>query len=231
MRTLKQLHSLAAKRKGGAEALEKLLPDIKSAAALAKIPDDRWLSAISKKIFQAGFNWTVVENKWPGHEKAFFGFNPKRCAFLTDEEIEALAKDTSIIRNFAKIAAVRENAAFLNDLAKQHGSAAKFFAQWPDEDLVGLLALLGKQASRLGGNTAQMMLRDMGKDSFILTGDVCTALIREGVVTKKPSSQRDMAAVQASFNQWRAESGRPFAHISRILAFTVESVSQYDMMN
>ncbi|MEQ1890603.1 MAG: DNA-3-methyladenine glycosylase I [Alphaproteobacteria bacterium] len=226
MRTFKQLHALAAKRKGGAAALETLMPDVKSPAALVKIPDDRWLSAMSKRIFQAGFNWTVVENKWPGHEEAFSGFNPHRCAFLSDEDIETLAKDTRIIRNIAKIAAVRDNAAFLNGLTKEHGSAAKFFAQWPDSDLVGLLQLMGKQASRLSGSTAQMVLRDMGKDTFILTQDVCAALIREGVVTKKPSSQRDMIAVQAAFNKWRGESDRPFAHISRILAFSVENTSQ-----
>jgi len=231
MRTFKQLYALAAKRKGGAAALETLLPEVKSPAALAKIPDDRWLSAMSKKIFQAGFNWSVVESKWPGHEEVFSGFNPKRCAFLSDEEIETMAKDTRIIRNIAKIAAVRENAVFLNRLAQEHGSAAKFFAGWPDDDLVGLLALLGKQASRLSGNTAQIVLREMGKDSFILTPDVCTVLIQESVVTKKPTSQRDMAAVQAAFNKWRKESGRPFAHMSRILAFTVESVSKFDSMH
>ncbi len=225
MRTLKQLHALAAKRKGGVAELEKLLPAVKTERALSNIPDDRWLSAMSKRIFQAGFNWSVVENKWLGHEEAFFGFNPHRCAFLSDEDIETLAGDTRIIRNIAKIAAVRENAAFLTGLAKEHGSAAKFLAKWPGSDLAGLLSLLGKQASRLSGSTAQIVLRDMGKDSFILTRDVSAALIREGVVTKKPTSQRDMSAVQTAFNKWHDESERPFAHISLILAFTVENAS------
>lgn len=222
MRTFKQLYDIAAKRKGGSAALETLLPQVKSPRELAKVPDDRWLSAMSKRIFQAGFNWTVVENKWPSHEAAFYGFDPNRCAFLTDDEIDMLTKDSRVIRHHAKIAAVRENAAFLTGLKKQHGSAAKFFAEWPGEDLVGLLQLLGKEACRLSGSTAQIVLRDNGKDSFILTQDVAAALIREGVVAKKPTSRRDMEAVQAAFNKWRVESDRPFAHISRVLAFTVE---------
>ncbi len=176
---------------------------------------------MSKRIFQAGFNWTVVENKWPAHEDAFFKFNPNKCAFMSDEVIDKLARDASIIRNRTKIAAVRDNAAFLVGLAKQHDSAARCFANWPQEDLIGLLELMAKQASRLSGNTAQYVLRSMGKDSFVLTDDVSTALIREGVVSKKPSSRKEMQAVQAAFNKWQAESGRPFAHISRILAFTV----------
>lgn len=60
--------------------------------------------------------------------RSFSGFNPKRCTFLSDEDIEAMAKDTRIIRNIAKISAVRENAVFLSRLAQQHRSAAKFFA-------------------------------------------------------------------------------------------------------
>lgn len=61
----------------------------------------------------------------------------------------------------------------------------------------------------------------MGLDSFILTKDVGAALVREGVVDKPPSSGRDLAATQGAFNQWAAQSGRSFNHISRILAFSV----------
>lgn len=135
MRTFKQLYAMAAKRKGGEAELEELLPPVKTARQLAKVPDDRWLSAMSKRIFQAGFNWTVVENKWPGHEEAFHDFDPHRCAFMTDEEIDGLTKDTRIIRNRQKIAAVRENAAYLVDLKKRYGSAVKFFADWPGASL------------------------------------------------------------------------------------------------
>ncbi|MEL6476210.1 MAG: hypothetical protein AAFR17_02695 [Pseudomonadota bacterium] len=47
------------------------------------------------------------------------------------------------------------------------------------------------------------------------------ALIREGLVDKTPTSQRDLAAVQAAFNHWADESDRPLAHISRTLACSV----------
>ena len=61
----------------------------------------------------------------------------------------------------------------------------------------------------------------MGRDSFILSRDVGAALVREGVVDKPPSSKRDMAAVQAAFNAWMAESGRGLTQISRTLAMSV----------
>jgi len=60
-----------------------------------------------------------------------------------------------------------------------------------------------------------------GKDTFIPSNDGVVALKAQGIVDRAPSSQRDQAAVQAAFNQWRAESGRPLCQLSAMLAFTV----------
>jgi 3-methyladenine DNA glycosylase Tag len=163
----------------------------------------------------------VVDKKWPGFEEAFAGFHPQRWKFMSDEDFEKLLKDTRIIRHAKKILAVRDNATFLCDLAEEHSSAAKFFADWPDDDYAGLLILLKKRGSRLGGNTGQYFLRFMGKDSFILSRDVVAALKRDGIITTEPKSQRDLKLVQQTFNQWRQESGRPLTQISKILAVTI----------
>lgn len=215
------LHARAAARKGGDAALEALLTDPKPAAELAAIPDDRWLSDMTRRIFQSGFNWKVIDAKWDGFEAAFWGFDVGRCALMSDEDLDALVSDTRIVRNGAKIRSVRENAAFLQDLAAEYGSAAKCFAEWPAEDYAGLLDMLKKRGSRLGGRVGAITMRFMGRDGYVLSEDVVKALIREGVVDKEPSSRKDMAAVQAAFNAWAAESGRPFTHISRVLAFGV----------
>ena len=82
--------------------------------------------------------------------------------------------------------------------------------------------LLKKRAAHLGGTSGQYFLRTMGVDGYVLSRDVVRALIREGVVDKTPSSQRDLARVQAAFDRWRAESGRPMSAISRTLACSVE---------
>ncbi len=221
MKSFAALYDQAAKRKGGSKALEALLPTPLAKAMLARIPDDRWLSMMSKCVFQAGFNWQVVENKWPGIEEVFAGFHPQRWRVMSDDDLDRLLKDKRIIRNAAKILAVRDNATLLCGLAEEHGSAARFFAEWPAEDYAGLLLLLKKRAARLGGNSAQYFLRAMGKDSFILSRDVVSALQREGVVSAEPKSQRDMKLVQEAFNHWRQESGRPLTQISKVLAFTV----------
>ena len=221
MRDFLELYQIAAKRKGGDSELEKMLSRPLTANQLAETREDRWLSAMAKCLFQAGFNWKVIEAKWAGFELAFDQFNPKRVAFYDGEGMDRLLSDKRIVRNGAKIKAVIDNAALLIDLAKSHGSAAKFFADWPDDDYAGLLVFLSKRGSRLGGITGQRVLRSMGKDSFILSKDVTARLVAEGVVDKPPSSKRDMLAVQAAFNVWRDESGRSLTEISRILALSV----------
>ena len=213
----------AAARHGGDKALSAKMPETKTARQLKAIPDDRWLAEMSKRVFQAGFSWKVIETKWPGFEEAFHGFDPDRVAMYSDDDIDLLLKDTRIVRNGQKIMSVRANAVFITDLAREHGSAAKFFADWPDEDYVGLLDVLKKRGSRLGGSSGQYFLRFMGKDSFVLGRDVSAALVAAGVVDKEPKSKRDMAAVQAAFNEWVAESGKSMSHISRTLACSIDA--------
>ena len=221
MRRFDEIFAIAAARKGGADALESMLEPPRAPEELAKIPDDRWLSQFSKNVFSAGFNWKVIENKWPGFEAAFHGFDVGKCAMMDDAWFDQLVQDTRIVRHGAKIQAVRDNAVFLQELAQQHGSAGKAFASWPGADYVGLLALMKKQGTRLGGNTGSYALRFMGVDSFILSRDVVARLIAEGVIDKAPTSKGAMAKVQAAFNTWRDQSGRSLTEISRVLAMSI----------
>ncbi|MEM6462154.1 MAG: DNA-3-methyladenine glycosylase I [Pseudomonadota bacterium] len=223
MRDFDAIYKISASRKGGAEAFEATLSSPLSAAALSAIPDHRWLSMMSKCVFQAGFNWKVVDSKWNDIETAFEDFDVGRMGFMTDDDIADHLNNPKIIRHGKKIAAIRDNALFLSDLARESGSAATVFAHWPSADYVGLLSMLKKRASRLGGNSAMYFLRFMGVDSFILSRDVSAALIREGVVDKTPSSNRDMEKVQAAFNSWSSQSGRPLMQISRVLACSIDT--------
>lgn len=223
MGSFQQIYDLAAGLKGGSSALEALIEPHrpKSLQDIAAIPADRWLSAMTRMVFIAGFRWRVIEAKWPGFEAAFWGFDPNRCAMMSDEDTDALLKDTRIVRNVQKISSVAPNARFLLDLQREHGSAGRFFADWPDEDFAGLLEVLKTRASRLGGESAMRFLRSMGKSSFITSRDVTAALIREGVLDKPPSGKRDLQKIQAAFNAWSVQSGRDLTTISRTLALSV----------
>ncbi|MBW8282849.1 MAG: DNA-3-methyladenine glycosylase I [Rhizobium sp.] len=222
MRSFDEIWKIAATRKGGDAAVEAALQSPKTKGEIAATPDDRFLALMTRCIFQAGFTWKVVEAMWPGFEAAFDGFDIGRCALLHDEDFERLVSDTRIVRHGPKIRTVQQNAVFLAALAREHGSAAQFFADWPADDMVGLIEILKKRGSRLGGNTGQYFLRFAGIDSFILSQSVVNRLIAEGVVNKAPSSAKEKAAVQAAFNAWRVQSGRSLTEISRVLGISID---------
>jgi 3-methyladenine DNA glycosylase Tag len=220
--SFKTIRERAEKRKGGPKALAKLLPPKPDLKALAKLSDDRILSEMTQRVFSAGFAWSVIETKWPGFEKAFLGFKPAKLVFQPDDFWHDLLSDTRIVRNGAKIQSVRENAAFVQEIAGEHGSFGKFLAQWPSSDQIGLLNLLAKRGSRLGGNTGQMLLRFVGWDGFVTSRDVATCLRDAGLdVAAEVKSKGDLAQVQAQFNAWADETGLPYSHLSRICAMSI----------
>lgn len=216
----------AANRHGGEDAFNEKLAGHYYGSDLEKIKapkgDDRWLSEFSKRIFQAGFNWQVVENKWEGFEDAFWGFDPKRCARIDMDDMEALTADTRIVRNPRKIKSVPINAEMIKNMTAEKGSADAFIRGWASEDYIGLLDYLNKNGSNLGANTASYALRFSGVPSFILSKDVTAALIHAGVIDKPATSKGAKKAVQAAFNEWTEESGKDLTYISRVLAHSIE---------
>jgi 3-methyladenine DNA glycosylase Tag len=222
MTPFKTIRARAEQRKGGKAKLAALLPERPQPGALAGIGDDRMLAEMTRRIFCSGFVWRVIEQKWPGFEAAFLGFDPVRLNFEPDEFWEALLGDARIVRNPQKVKAVRENARFIAEISGEHGSFGKFLAAWPAEDEVGLLDLLAKRGARLGGRSGQYFLRFIGWDGFVLSGDVVACLRDAGVeIAENPTSRKDLRKVQEQMNAWAKESGLPMTHISRICAMSV----------
>ncbi|NGN39574.1 DNA-3-methyladenine glycosylase I [Mesorhizobium sp. CGMCC 1.15528] len=217
-----KIRARAAKRKGGEAVLASLLGSVPDNAALAKIPDHRILSTMAERVFAAGFVWRVIEQKWPGFEEAFLGFEPKRLLFQPDDFWHDLTADKRIVRNPQKIKSVRDNAVFVERMSKEHGSFGKFLAQWPADDQIGLTAYLAKHGSRLGGNTGQYFLRWLDWDSFIISQDMGAALRDAGLdISENPTSKRDLSRIQIQINDWVQKTGLPRKHISRILAMSI----------
>ncbi|NQV69878.1 MAG: DNA-3-methyladenine glycosylase I [Pseudohongiella sp.] len=222
MKTFTQIKERAEKRKGGAVALKKMLPEVSSKKQLEKLADDRYLAAMTKCINQAGFSWKVIENKWPQFEQAFFGFDLSKLGLLSPEQWEAYASDRRVVRNWQKIKALQENVFFVQEESRKHGGFGKFIADWPSADQIGLMAHMKQHGSRLGGQSALWFLRRVGKDCFVLSRDVVVVLNAVGLdIAAKPASQRDLKKVQAQFNAWHEETGLPYSHLSRIAAYSV----------
>lgn len=224
MLDFEQIYQRAVERKGSEIALRRLLPDtIKGPDELKKLDDNRYLAEMTRAIFKAGFVWKIIDNKWPGFEEAFWGFDIGRCAFMSPEDEDALCADTRIIRNRQKILTVPRNAVMITEVRKEYGSFGRFIADWPGDDFVGLIDFLGKQGSRLGGMTAQYFLRFIGKDGFVFSRDGVYALIEAGIIERPPTSKAARIKIQQAFNQWQQESGLRLAEISRVLALSIDA--------
>lgn len=221
MRDYQWLYQYCLNRFGSVEALEAQLPVPKTPEQLRELGDDRYLSLISLRIFRAGLKHSLVDARWPAFEDVFFGFDPQKVVLMSAEHIERLMQDARLIRHLGKLASVPRNAQFILDVAREHGSFGAWLADWPVQEIVGLWRYLARHGSQLGGLSAPRFLRMAGKDTFIPTSDVVAALKARKVIDKAPTSQRDQAAMQAQFNQWHEESGRPMCQLSAMLAYTV----------
>jgi len=216
------IRARAESRKGGPRALEGLLPPRPDRKLLSGLGDDRVLSQMTKRVFSAGFVWSVIEAKWPGFEAAFLGFHPSELSLQPEEFWDRLTTDARIVRNGAKIMSVRHNVRFVQEIAQEHGSFGAFLAEWPPSNEVGLLDMLARRGSRLGGNTGQMLLRFLGWDGFVTSKDVVACLRDAGLeIAAEVKSKGDLARVQAQFNAWADETGLPYVHLSRICAMSV----------
>jgi 3-methyladenine DNA glycosylase Tag len=223
VKAFSEIRARAEARKGKA-AIEERLRNYMGRSASDTLSDDRLLAEMAKYIFSSGISWKVVESKWSGIEDAFLGFDPNLLNIQPDDFWHDLLGDKRIIRHGAKVQAIRRNAAFISDLAREHGSAVKYLLDWPSSDLVGLYDFLKKNGDRLGGQTGQYVLRAIGKQNFVLSRDVVACLRDAGApITGDGSSKAEGKAIQAAFNQWAEETGLPMSHLSVIAAQSIDT--------
>ena len=123
--------------------------------------DSGYFDMMSKAIFTAGLNWSVVEKKWPNFRKAFGGFSPAKVAKLSEKEVESLMKDSGIVRNEKKIRATVENAKSILDLEKEFGSMKGYIESFGKEE-GRLQEELQNKFKHLGPSTARTFLWMVG---------------------------------------------------------------------
>jgi 3-methyladenine DNA glycosylase Tag len=218
MTPFKTILAEAERRNGGKAGLAALLPVAKSSTELAAVPDDRYLSAMSLRIFRAGLKHELVDAKWPAFEEVFHRFEPRRVRAMSDEAMERLMEDKRLIRHWGKLKSVRANAAAMIGVAEEHGSMGRYLATWPNGKIVALWDDLAKRFSQMGGNSAAYFLRVVGKDSFILTPYVVGGLNKWGAVSGELKSKAERVKAEAALLGWAEEAKRPLCQISMIVA-------------
>jgi DNA-3-methyladenine glycosylase I len=66
--------------------------------------------ALTLGVFEVGLSWSTVFARRDAFRRAFHGFHIAKVAAMTEEDVDRLVQDPSIIRNRAKIQATVDNA-------------------------------------------------------------------------------------------------------------------------
>jgi len=81
---------------------------------------------------QAGLSWITVLKKRENYRKAFFRFDPRKVARMTDTDCEALLQDPGVIRHIGKLTAIRDNAIATLAVQREHGSLSAYLWSFVD---------------------------------------------------------------------------------------------------
>lgn len=211
----------AIERLGDEAALKRRLVRPEPPESLAMIGDDRYLSVMCRRIFRAGLTHRLVDARWPAFEIAFDDFDLAEVAALSDDDLTQFVQDSALIRHRRKLFSVRDNAIAMQAIVDEFGSVGFWLAEWPEEEIVNLWADLKKRFSQLGGNSAPQFLRMAGKDTFLLTDWVVAGLAHWELFEGKTTSQAARRDIQAVFNHYADETGRPLCQLSQIISFSI----------
>ncbi|PAJ74029.1 3-methyladenine DNA glycosylase [Pseudoalteromonas sp. NBT06-2] len=211
----------AIQRKGSEKMLNSLLSKPLPSQDLLTLPDDTWLEELTRKIFQSGFYWSVINNKWPGFREVFWDFNITKLLMMSPEMYEQRAIDQRIVRNYNKVKTIAVNTMMIHSIAQLHGSFSKFIYDWPSEDIIGLWAWLKKNGARLGGNTGAYSLRVMGKDTFILSRDIESYFRSNKIIDGGLQTKKSLITIQSFFNEMQQQSGLSLQEISQTISYSV----------
>lgn len=84
--------------------------------------DNLHFELITLEGAQAGLSWLTILIKRDNYRKLFYGFDPKKVAKLTSEDMELLRQNEGIVRHRQKIASTVNNAKCFLEIQKEYGS-------------------------------------------------------------------------------------------------------------
>lgn len=126
--------------------------------------DAGYFEKITQAVFQAGFSWQVIRQKWPGFQKAFADFDIDAVAAFTDEDVERLVENKEIVRNGRKIAATIQNARICQKLMADHGSLHAYLRSMDDLPYAKREKTFGKQFKFMGPMGAYFFFWSVGEE-------------------------------------------------------------------
>ena len=132
-----------------------------------KKPNDNkgYFEVLSKAVFNAGFSYQVVRNKWEGIKEVFREFDPYTLSNWTVDEISDALSSPKIIRNSRKVKAIVSNARVFLQLQKEHGSFENYLKSFQNKPYEEKQKILSKKFKWLGPTGAHFFLWSIGENA------------------------------------------------------------------
>ena len=127
--------------------------------------DKGYFEILSKAVFNAGFSYQVVRNKWRGTMEVFHEFEPEIISKWTNDEILIALSSPKIIRNSRKVIAIVSNAKVFLKLIGKHGSFENYLNSFRDKSYEEKQKILSKQFKWLGPSGAHFFLWSIGENA------------------------------------------------------------------
>jgi 3-methyladenine DNA glycosylase Tag len=124
-----------------------------------------YFEILSKAVFNAGFSYQVVRNKWEGIMEVFHEFDPNIISKWTNDEISIALSSPKIIRNSRKVTAIVSNAKLFLELIEKHGTFENYLKSFRDKCYEDRQKILSKQFKWLGPTGAHFFLWSIGEDA------------------------------------------------------------------
>lgn len=123
------------------------------------------------ECYQAGLSWETILNKRAAFCQAFYDYDVKKVAAMTDNELEKLLENPEIIRHRGKIFATRSNAQAFLDVQAAFGSFDSYL--WQFVDFTSIVNQV-KDYKEAPTKTAlsEKLSKDLKKRGFKFTGPV-----------------------------------------------------------
>lgn len=154
-----------------------------------KYHDEEWGKPVTddKTLFefltlegaQAGLSWITILRKREGYRKAFYNFDVKKVAKMTEADVERLRQFDGIVKNRLKIMSAISNAKLFIDIQKEFGSFYNYtLSFFPDKKpIVNNLKSLGEVP--VSSPESDSMSKDMKKRGFKFFGStICYAFLQ-----------------------------------------------------
>jgi DNA-3-methyladenine glycosylase I len=94
--------------------------------------ESRLFEMLTLEGAQAGLSWLTILRKREGYRSAFAGFDPRKVAAFTDDDVVRLLADPGIVRNRLKIASTITNARAVLEVQSRYGSLDSYLWSFVD---------------------------------------------------------------------------------------------------